>query len=174
MNRRAITTFVSLVWLAGAGCGEAPGFEVGQEESIGASADEPVTATTSALTTSGCASVYVSRESHTGIFFRSSNPQQTYVQQLAYRISNPSDVDCATMEIDFQLENDLHGTLLEQAFLTTSLSAHKGRNVYWNVNFDTRTFRPATTWDVDAFLYRNGSFLEATYMPGYFLSTGQY
>lgn len=147
-----------------AGCGGAPdggdGLVEGPEEgaeSVG-EASQPLAV--------GCAAVVVSSEAHIG--WLAYNPTETFIDKLSYRIHNPSSTDCATMKLTFRLYDDQTGATIRQADLVTSLPANKSRGVYWSKNYDS-----GPEWWVTAQLLRNGTPIKYTYMPTYFVQTGQ-
>jgi hypothetical protein len=146
------------------GCGAAPGggdsIVEGPEE-----AAESVGEASQALAV-GCAAVVVSSEAHVG--WLAYNPTDTFIDKLSYRIHNTSSTDCATMKLTFRLYDDQTGATIRQADLITSLSANKYRVVYWDKNYDS-----GPEWWVTAELLRNGTPIKYTYMPSYFVQTGQ-
>jgi hypothetical protein len=78
------------------------------------------------------------------------------------------------VRIDWNLTNDTYGTVLTSNGVTTSLPAHKYRWVWSYPGFDSRTHTPKVGYDEDVWTYRNGNLMRATYLPSYFISTGQY
>jgi hypothetical protein len=109
----------------------------------------------------------VSSESHSG-WLSYASPTSIFIDRLEYRIKNPSGSDCVTMSITFQLKDDIYGNVIRQGSLTTSLRAGYSRTVYWDRDYES------TTYWVNAALLRNGSLIKQTYVPGYFIETGQY
>jgi len=123
----------------------------------------------------GCAAIVETGEAHTGglIGYSTSHPE-IVVDRIKFKISNPSSTDCASVRIDWNMTNDLYGTVLTSNGVTTSLPAHKYRWVWSDPLFDSRTHTPKVGYDEDVLTYRNGSLMKATYLPAYFVSTGQY
>jgi hypothetical protein len=161
-------TILATVAVAGScvSCGAAPGsdeFTVGDEELSGGE----TIGTTSEAAVVGCAATVVSSESHSG-WLSYASPTSIFIDRLEYRIKNPSGTDCVTMSITFQLKDDIYGTVIRQGSLTTSLRAGNSRTVYWDRDYES------TTYWVNAALLRNGSLIKQTYVPGYFIDTGQY
>lgn len=123
----------------------------------------------------GCAAIVVSEEDHTGalIGYTTSHPE-LYVAQVKFRIRNPSAVDCATVQIGIRLVDDLPYTTTLSTSLTTSLRGGYRRWIYWTINWDSRNTAPAWDYTQDVFVSRNGNEIDYTYLPSYFVNTGQY
>ena len=162
-----VTGPLALAFAAGlAGC-------AAQEEPL-AGDEEDLVETTSALVV-GCAAIVETGEAHTGGLIGYSTPKpEIVVDQIKFKISNPSDTDCASVRIDWNLTNDTYGTVLGSYGVTTSLHAHKYRWVWSYPAFDSRTHTPKVGYDEDVWTYRNGNLMRATYLPQYFVNTGQY
>jgi hypothetical protein len=167
LTRIKVASLALALGALGSGCGE-------MGDGTAEVGDEQVGEVQSALTATGCAAIKVSSEHHVGTFFEALNPDEIYVKTLSWRIYNPSTTSCASVELALKFTNDLTGAVIYQTTLATSLSAGKYRLISWPVEWDSRTYRPKTDSNEDSWLYANGRLLKATYLPQYFLSTGQY
>jgi hypothetical protein len=152
----------ALLALSSVGCGAASedgGLVIGDEEESG----EPLGSTSQAIT--GCAATVIASEGHVGTFF--SNPRSIFIDELSYRLHNPSATNCVVMTITILLKNDITQAVIHRIVIETSLTAGRTRRVYWTGNYNS------STWWVTAELLRNGTSLRETYVPTYFTQTGQ-
>jgi hypothetical protein len=173
-ERTAIGLFCLLSITAACAVEEEPGEELGlragEEEDPGdeGPVENVVGGTQSAV---GCAAVRVSQEAHSGgiLGYYTSSPR-LWVYQVKFRIYNPSSTNCSTMQLKIDLVDDIPYTTTFTTSLTTSLSAHKVRWIYWTLDWTSAN----SNWWQDVFVYRNGTSILTTFLPGYFLETGQY
>lgn len=128
----------------------------------------------------GCAAIVVdpNGDAHTGALIGyGTGLTEIVINQVRWRIKNPSNTDCTYVELTFQLRDGYGKLMKKSGVLTTSLKAGYRRDVYWNPNYDSRTLgpRPDFTyrWYIDAFLFRNGIEIRDQNIATYFLQTGQ-
>jgi hypothetical protein len=158
-----------------AGCGMEPDLDL-------ETADETamVELQQSELTAVGCAAIVTDSryDNHTGALIGyGTGLTEIVINQVRWRIRNPSNTDCNYVELTFTLRDGYGKLMKKSGVLTTSLKAGYRRDVYWNPHYDSRTLgpRPEFTyrWYIDAFLFRNGIEIRDQNIATFFLETGQ-
>jgi hypothetical protein len=158
-----------------AGCGMEPDLELETDDETAM-----VELQQGELAAVGCAAIVTDSryDAHTGALIGyGTGLTEVVINQVRWRITNPSSTDCNYVELTFQLK-DGFGTLMKKSgVLTTSLKAGYRRDVYWNPNYDSRTLgpRPDFTyrWYINGFLFRNGNEIRKQNISQFFLETGQ-